>query len=472
MEPDRITAMVKKTDNTPVLVEYLASSLAIFMADRRTAGQRWTKLRVADYITGSDVIEGRVSDTTIGRFLDPSDPQEPSLATIRAVASFLLLHDAIDEETLDGLSEPPAYQLASSIVRYFQPHRTEAYSDFLKTIEGHYVFKRQHGRLFFESRVIVARRSESNAIHVAETAKLYRLGSPDKLRDGLRGRTLFDDHYTRRQLRAASAVLADVVSASGVGIFTNTNAVVLELAEHRGISCVLTANEIAFDTEDNPVSIRFSRNTGWKFIEEGQIDVPRPLTDRSSILDAIRELADIGVYRRQDAREKRDLNFDKRKPKIVEKKDILDFYSFMDLNMSHDLEENEIPSENLDKALVEAMEANDFARFKTLLDAGADPNALNRFSGDPIVFGLAQDGKKPWVEALLNTGRCDLTIRNARGLLPSSGPGEVARTFASFDGGELIAQDFAEVAEILRDEEIRQITEQRRKNGVEPPNPS
>ena len=84
----------------PFVAEFLASALTRFLALSVFRGRRWTKSRVAEYITESDEIPWQVSDTTIGRFVDPSSKQEPSGETLQAVAAFLIEMRAITPRQL------------------------------------------------------------------------------------------------------------------------------------------------------------------------------------------------------------------------------------------------------------------------------------------------------------------------------------------------------------------------------------
>ena len=107
--------------------------------------------------------------------------------------------------------------------------------------------------------------------------------------------------------------------------------------------------------------------------------------------------------------------------------------------------------------LLSALDLGDLDGFEAALADGADPNLIPHDSDLPLVFTLAADGRLEWVEALLKTGRCDVTRTDHNGLRPSIAPGATARRLTHEETASDLRERFAAIALMLRAEESRQI---------------
>jgi len=101
------------------VIQFLSSSLAKFIELNSYNRQSWTISRVAKYISGSDKIEGTISDTTLGRFLDTEYPQTPSPLTVRMVSEFLIKMGCITTHHLNNLDQVPEIHIALSLNHLF-----------------------------------------------------------------------------------------------------------------------------------------------------------------------------------------------------------------------------------------------------------------------------------------------------------------------------------------------------------------
>ena len=121
----------------------------------------------------------------------------------------------------------------------------------------------------------------------------------------------------------------------------------------------------------------------------------------------------------------------------------------------------------IDKDILERMSPNEklahsiefgwLDLFKDALALGADANLVMEGDSEAIVFGLAANGQRDWLEALLASGRCDLTGVDRHGMDVSYAPSVNARRFATVHEVPQEAQHFAEIANLLRNRRANQL---------------
>lgn len=448
-----MTKQEREIPDSTTIVEFLASTLALLMAEHRLGGKRWTKNRVAHYISGSLEIEGRISDTTIGRFLDFRSSQDPSPETLRIIAEFLVLMRAMSWEQFDALPDDPPIELASAVQRFYQTSSARL-PQFHEDVRGHYYGAEAHGSFFLRTHLILNHRNAAGVLLADELAFVSRIRDPASFHAAVSRLDPANILAVNQALRADGANEVGVFSASGAAVLTDTIGMVLLHATGRGLSSVHTVKEIAFDETDRVQAFATDRNTGWREREEGRFVLPDTVRPDTPVRDVARILGETHSFHRVALDKIRTETLDKHSIKKLNRGEFLDL-----LNINYDYYEtmaNEF-SGDPDEALLPALNAGHLDEFQQALANGADPNRLPPGETSSLVFSLAADGRLEWVEALIDTGRCDVATPNEQGLLPSHSPGAMARRLAKVPTAVDLMERFARTADILRAEEIRQL---------------
>jgi len=439
---------------TPEFVEYLAGALAAFMRTNRLNKQRWTKKRVADYITGSPDIDGTLSDTTLGRFLDPAYPQAPTAETIRKVAEFLILMGEVRREDIERFGGHSESRLAAAL-NAVHGQSGSGEREFRQDLGGQYVGAASQGGFLFESRLFLSTVPGSGAMHAEEIGRLYQVADPARLRTLTDNLDPVRNERLARAIRASGGVEIHHTVLSGFAIANAYFAAMLLREGGKPFSAALDVTAILFDDDDRITGLITRRNAGWQTQSPRETPLPIAITPRTPPRAVARQLSQEAHYQKQPVSALRRSDFDKRQEVMPQDKDIFDFYRTT---------MNEIEEEVVEKTkgiapnerLLESLELGWIAVFRDALAAGADPNVVPPGENDPVVFMLARNGRNDWVEALIATGRCDLTRRDAEGMRPSFHPGVTARRLVA-QGASDEARRFGDLAKRLRAEEDRQL---------------
>ncbi len=453
----------QNVSNDPAMIEFLAEALANFMAVNRRNNQVWTKKRVSVWITADANIEGRLNDTTLGRFLDPAYEQEPSPETARKVAHFLLLEGGITRRDIELHAAAQDIRLASAIGGLGGGTDSKTHGDLLASLNGIYLSHTLvNGYLLF-TRLALIHRKDANALLADEIQRLYWVADSTKLRDWQLGFERGDIASPDRAIAAMGGRALDSFVSSGFVIGSKELGIVLLRASALGYSGALNVSAIEFDEDDRITGFLSGRNSGWSVKAVDDIVLPIAVTPDTSPRDIVKHLARDSNYRKQSHEQIRNLReFDKKDKNNIEEKDVLGF-----VDLSNDYEKEimieELSEENLlnktpNEILELALKWSDLAVFCDALEAGADANFIPEGVEDPVIFLLAKDGKHEWVEALLETGRCDLTRIDKKGLAASYYPAVTARTFAATKAAPDEVRRFGRLANQLRDARRRQLS--------------
>ena len=449
--------------NTDAMTEFLSCTLATFVATSKIKHRKWSKLKVAEEITGNPRITGSISDTTLGRFMDPTYPQDPNPETLRMVAQFLLLNNVIDLKDYGLHAATPELRLASALSALLGVSDGPKQTEFLRTIAGHYRAVDYLGGYLLFRRLMVFVNEDVNVALSDEFIRLYRIGDDQAFRDRTNNLDWTDDVNLSSAIKASGGEEVDSIASSGFVIVGAALGAILLRAPGRGNSGVLNISTIEFDDDDQAVSISGSRNSGWAEKSAGDIVLPVTVGPKTPPLDIIKHLARDGSFQKQSPGIIRKLKKIVRKPAEID--DVEDHLGFLDQRqvnedtMTHtDLLEENLQSRTPDQRLSLALEWGRLGLFEEALEAGADANVIPEGSNDPLVFILAQDGKTPWVEALIETNRCDLTKNDSHGVVVEYYPGVLARKFAKAKVAPEEAARFGSLAKRLRIERCRQLT--------------
>ncbi|MGQ3284172.1 hypothetical protein [Bosea sp. (in: a-proteobacteria)] len=441
----------------PFAAEFLSTCLAYFMAlSVRTP--RWTKARVADYISSEEEIPGRVSDTTIGRLLDPGYPQEPSEETLQAVAAFLLKMRAITPDQIRLAIQSPSLLDASSFPTIFPRPETQAYQLFLSTLVGRFGAVDARDDRFFTSELVLRRLPKTGVLIVKEVAWLFHVSNMDMIKRSTRNLAPDMILTVHQKLPAAGGKVVTSSASAGFVVATSEIMALLLRADTAGFQSVINVKHISFAENGSILGLDTWRNDGWTDAKSARSYQKHSEKPRDIARLMLREI-DYHKFKLDNTVAKL---LNKRSIKNRTDGQVHDFFQLEEIGR---LDRGGVIEKqtDIDSQLVEALDWGDIEEFRRLLAEGANPNVYYRGSHERLIFILSNNGRLEFVKAVLATGRCDLTVRDEFGLPPSHSPGETARMFAeqSLGPDDLIVNTFSEVRNLLLEEEIKQLRAKR-----------
>ena len=449
----------------PETCQFIASSLSAFMASERPNRGQWSIRRVADYITGSEDIEGTLSATTLGRFLDPASKQMPSSETVHMVAAFLIRHRWIDPADIELMGKSSRLRQMSELAAFFGMNASASQTAFLHDLAGSYAGIHAAGRYVGLHRFSLRCEPGIPALIVRETFRTFDLGRSGAswLPENPALSDFFQLPFLIRNTggRSLASIKNGGVMIAGPGI-----AVALMRPEPIGFESVVALKAIAFDG-DHVSNLEGGRALGWKQIERGGFVRPESPQDaqnemaRAKLLSASVDL----------------LKF----PYLQQRKKILAEFTSEDVNKEDNLKyflsmrpvqpENNAaeiadrllkqyesavtPNMGLTERLRLAYEHRVLPKFRELLQGGADPNVPHPDTGLPVIFQVAAAGEPEWLDALLECDRLNLTVRDNQGMPPSFHAGVAARE-AVAEGNQDEADTFGMMFHRLHAEEAKQ----------------
>lgn len=444
--------------NTHTLIQFLATSLARFMVLKNHNGQKWSKRLVADYISTSEEIAGKISDTTLGRFLDPAHPQKPTKATVNAIAQFLLLKGAITAQQINLVHKSSLDWKASIFAEAFDQPKTERHQEFLASLSGRYSAVNAQAQTLFLSEVLVEYIPSAKALVVSEVMSLYHVDDIEVIKQKtLNYDPLFIPVIDQLLHKMSARIESSFVSNGFVTATSDIIAFFLN-ASGRGFSSIFNVERLIFAKDENIGGFRGNRNTGWKSEQIGQIKIPEreksSQTPKSKMESMAGELSYLKIFFEKIQTIKIKDGIDSSE-KIKKEKD---FYSTAPETMPIKKDFDTTGTEETPNArLLNAFQTCDLMAFRIALEDGADPNLLDPSTSDPILFSLASDGEIDWINAIIRTGRCDHALTDHQGLLASHAPAVMARKLSEHGQSYGANKRFIEIAKLLTDKETEQL---------------
>ncbi|NOR61434.1 MAG: hypothetical protein GQ535_02930 [Rhodobacteraceae bacterium] len=455
--------------NTPIVIQFLATSLARFIEMSTLYRKPWSKLRVAEYITASEDISGKLSDTTLGRFLDPEYPQKPTDGTVSAIAQFLLHQRVITSDQLKRVHESSPHWKATIFAGVFDTPQTKSFQRFLQNMSGRYASMHVVSEKLLLSEIIIEYMPSPNALVVNEIMSLYQIRDINYLS---RKTSNFDPIFAGMidtLLHSGNARLMASVVTTGFATATTEIAAFFNRPTARGFSSVFNITNLIFSQNDKISGFKGNRNVGWAAEELGQIMIPNRSFHLQNSVEKIRymsaDLSYIKVFF-EKTQSMRDIlerpetkSEDGLKPFHFDTKKLM-----TEENTTQNKSENTLTS---DEQLIEAFEGHDLSAFIAALENGANPNLIPPKHDEPLVFLLARDGEIDWIEPLVKLEACDLTQTDCNGFPPSHAPSVVARQFNETQIQSETSKRFGQIAQLLQGIENRQS-----KELAVPPEPS
>ncbi len=439
--------------NTHVFAELVTERLALLIATQRYGRKPWRKKRVAEYITGSEEIKGSVSATTIGRLLTPDYPQQPSDETLVAVAQFLIIMGALSERQLELLAEAPVFQPLGALESLFGMKDAEGQRDFLRELAGRYRCLRAANDQLLTLDLLVSFVPEAKALSVIEAQVLYSMPDPSDLRARTGG---FDPNMVAVVERdIARKVLAErgTLITAGTALASPDILAFLHTSGRGGYPSIFSAETLIYGEAGAVMQMSGRRNCGWS----GEESFPKKIDGSLPAYEVIKALARDLEYHRPLVRKELEIQPPVSKPSEEDRDFAPAARTSGEALGKAAFEIAAAQASSLDARLSLALEWGELAAFEDALNQGANPNLLPAGETDPLIFQLADHGRRGWIDALIASGRCDLTVVDRQGLRPSHTPGVYARRIATSGLAPDLARQFAALSSQLLDETIRQL---------------
>ena len=442
--------------NTPIIVQLLSTTLSRFMEITKLNGQRWTKRRVADFISSSEEISGEFGETTLGRFLNSTHPQQPSDQTVSAIAQFLILQRAISPHQIELAHRSSPYWKSNNFAEAFDPPQTQSYRSFLQDLSGRYAAMRVEARTLLLCDIILEYLPTSNILIIYETMSVYKIIDLNFLGHKT---CQFDPLYVNivdQYLKQPIAKLE--LSYSSTGFVTASASLVafFNKPAGRGFMSVFNVSNLLFSQHEQMFGFKGTRNTGWKPGEPGRPETPLVFDREATKPDAVKYLStDLSFYKIFSEKDKKTGNTESGSgsKKTKHSKDF-SFDTELVMTGKKDNSNNINTIEKPDNQLVSAFLTHDLELFIDALNNGANPNTIPTGYTDPMIFPLARDGSEDWILPLIHSGRCDFALTDQHGFLPSHAPGVTSRILRQSGDYGPVGQRFSNVSLLLQQEEI------------------
>lgn len=440
------TGATMSSTASPFVAEYLSSSLKQFIGLSAVRGQKWSKSKIAEEITYDEGIPGKVSDTTIGRLLDPASKQEPTEETLAAVAAFLIRKGAITPKQLDLVKRQPSLIDAVAFSGIFLSGSPQKHKEFLKDLVGRYSAVEARASYVLSSELILKPLPGAECLVVQEVMTLFYADNIDLLKRETRNFSAEMAGAVWTKMRAAGGRDIESYTSAGFVVATADMIAFFLRSSARGFPSLLNVSQVRFADGERILGMEARRNSGWRAA------AARPLRSEgnTSPRERIRTMAEELIYTK--------IMLDKSRDDLQSAENTRtrgqDFFRIDHRDETRNGGNIERLSGSTER-LLESIANNDLDAFRQALAEQADPNVHHPNSLEPILFSLASDGRLEWVEALIATGRCDVTSMGLSGFRASYAPGVTARFFAATGPVEIV-QKFAKIAETLHAEEGRQ----------------
>lgn len=449
---------------TPALKAFIRAELALVLSFDDPEGEQWNYLSLAKTISDSDDFPGRIGDDTIARFLKPEARQRTSKQTLMILAGFLLISEHITEEDLEHYSKPGYSRAAASLGDLFIGNSSRQDRSLVRALQGEYRLYRRNGHNgLLETTLVVASPDQGRSLTVSETRTAYWTDDLDYVMEETE--YLGVTHYATIPELIERSTQDHEARFAGYGVGVATSQILLFLigGEDAPSHSVLNVTEIAHDGQGRITGLKGRRAADWVRSVDGEIDEARP-TDRARLFWSEYfgrfELYPQGIVGLEAPKF---VTGDEDAQKESESGGGLGFIS----GPATDMEEHERQllkadaiEDSIEAALLECRDATErlFVAIDLLrsdhaikaIEEGADVNARHPAHDLPAIHTAASYGMRKVVRAILETGKCDLTVRDNLNRLAS--------TCADNSAGDFV----------LRDELVEAQTKQFREKGIDP----
>lgn len=392
------------------MAKFLADQLRTVIATRSYSRQKWTKSRVASYITGSTKIVGEISETTIGRFLNRVHTQKANEDTLRMIAEFLMLLGYVSSEQLQWAEAPEVVQAGLSLKRYYGVENSSSNRAFWREFEGHFVSETFKPPFHLRNRLVIDFLEDENLLIATEFLELLDLSKPVV--------RAFDAAPNESAIR--NAKLCDY-RKQGV-IHASVDLILLFMrGDHDRFHSLLSVRSMVFD-DDELIGLKAERSGRWKAVHPDDLDLPETVGVKTDHFKVLELLANSPQYFRAGITDFLAPTADNSEREDRDERAFA--YSSRATGEMTRYETATDKFENANEADERLQIAIDFGYldlFKRALKEGANPNYNPPGYGGPtMLFSFVFNGRDEWVDALLELENAGLYLGvNKDGLRPS-----------------------------------------------------
>lgn len=430
---------------TPAVAAFLARQLSRVIQLRSFSTQKWTKKRITSYINGSLEIEGTISETTIGRFLNSGHKQKASEKTLKTCAVFLIHFGYISVSQLQWAESSPSVKAGLSLKSYYDIKTSQSNIDFWRKISGEYIYEKVNGSFLLRCNLTIEYIDEAQMLIASEQMELFDLSIKlDKS---------FDALTYERNLEKAK--LLSVIN-NGPIIASDDLFCTFFRSDSSHSKTLLPVQSIIFNDNDEIIGFKCQRNRRWKVQNKDNLELPEVIRANMRNIDILGIIGSYPQFMKVDY----ESNFALKRlnDNNTKKPTKLDFYQSSKTNEA--MERTEIAriafdqEQDIDKRLQIALDYGDLMLFREALKLGADPNyKLTPTDEEPMLFGLVANGNEAWVDAILEYDDVYLGV-NSHGLRPSNIAYFTGQPFSQSGITTNIAEKFTRMEEKLYKREL------------------
>ncbi|MCP5366729.1 MAG: hypothetical protein H6907_09985 [Hyphomicrobiales bacterium] len=456
LDPDSFKA-------SPAMRAFLRAELAYAMLLEDSSGAVWNPSRIANVIQGEKTIPGTASDDTIIRFLH--NDQKTGPAGLLAFAGFLVFCEYVTREDLDNVGEPMEVRVARAVADLHADQAGAQVTETLKSLEG--VYRAYHlvdrDRLM-ETALVIASPDEGWSLGVKELLRKHVITDPEAFLEDSNDMDPASYGDMPIILESYGGGIEAKTSTNGVAVVTPALVYAILGGKSDVMNALIPFDEIHY-AEHEACGIRARNLDPWLKVVDGQM-ATREIRDNRHIVERVVNLEFYPQGKVVD-----------RMPKFASDESFgLDGgkrrrgFGFMasatvDMNRRQEiLHAAEMHEQEIEEALAACADATErlfvairYLRadhaLEALKDEEVDLDAVHPGTGLPIIHTVAALGMVKLVRAIIESGKCDLTVRDKFGRLAST-----------------CADNCAEDMD-LRDELIRAQVQQFRDKALDPRRP-
>jgi len=427
---------------TPGLRHFVRAELAWLLRTSNPDGIQWSAKLIEREIRDEPAIPGTVSDDTIRRFIADQTAQQTKPAAVLTLAGFLVHFEYVSAEHLRRHSCPGNERAAAYLADMF-PQAGDR-EPILAGLIGVFRSYRWAGAGRLRETILTLAGTEPHAAWTAQLdQRLYVLGDARYLDDGT-------DNLHPARYHLIPALLAEdpnpepaaSVSADGIGVRALPICCLLFGGPEFGTQGLVVVEEIHLAGEQL-AGFRAQTKPSWQLYRDGG-RIPPAVEDAEAnlvpgmqdfypqllpatfvpIVEAIREAGQDSESQsgRFDFSNIRRESMDRRSWQIVEAE-----------RLDVEAETALAACASEDERLAVAISLWRTEAAIAAIEAGANVNLVHPRSGLPVAHMAAGFGMRSVLEAMLATGRCDLTVRDQYNRLAHSCAAVGARDVALSD---------------------------------------
>ena len=405
-------------------ITYLAQKIENLINSKAPyRGEYWSKLSISNYILRDEDIEGELSDTTIGRFLDTSHPQKPSKKTIKILMQFLFKIGLLTTVEIESFLTTQKLKPPDSSFVITEQKKSE-----INKICGTFCGVNIHKNIIAITLFNAEFSSVQKMLEGHRTTFLYVLKNLETLRVKTQNFAPKMYNILFKTLKATGAQPLLMHSSQGYAAVEHQFIYFKFQSEQEPCNSLMIAKRVYNSTK--PLQIDWIQHFGWESIEgEASFILPKEINSSFStnLADYCQNIA-LSKYTDKNVEDLVDGDY-KQSEEIKYNKQ---FTFNMESQFTETAKISEKNFGNVNIRLLKAFQDCGLKEFVNALQNGANPNIRIKNS-DPLIFHVAVSRPVEWLIAMIETGKCDLSVKDENGFLPSFRVGVLARQLSQLE---------------------------------------